>query len=235
MTDATAARTDSRESILARVRKSIEEGRRAGRLPQAPPPGTAPVPPPIPEDVVRQMTTSARDEWWAQYVRCIEALGDQGHRVADRAEARNRIEAFVRELGLKRGVADPDAVAWLGIADGKLGGAEVATAGDRNTAFEADFGITLCAAAVGETGTLVLRCGQRRALLTSLAPPVHFALVPWSLLVADLADLRTVAGIAESSHAVWITGSSRTADIEGILIRGVHGPGKLIAIGVENA
>jgi L-lactate dehydrogenase complex protein LldG len=143
----------------------------------------------------------------------------------------------VDALHLKHGIADEEVFQWLG--NGKpeilpLNKAIVEPAGWREQAFMADFGITSCDAAVAESGTLVLASQPGRSRLTSLAPPVHFCLVPFSRLLPDLVDVTHCLPELKTANEVWITGSSRTADIEGILIRGVHGPGSLIAIGIAS-
>jgi L-lactate dehydrogenase complex protein LldG len=65
--------------------------------------------------------------------------------------------------------------------------------------------------------------------MISLLPPVHIAVVPSDRVITGLDELFSLlpnpAGI--SSSLVLITGPSRTADIEQILVRGVHGPGEL--------
>ena len=96
---------------------------------------------------------------------------------------------------------------------------------------EADLGITGVDYAVAETGSVVLlpRVGLSR--LVSLAPPVHLAVVrPGEVLetLDDLFVLRRLAyyenGEDMGSSMNFITGPSRTADIEQTLVVGVHGP-----------
>jgi L-lactate dehydrogenase complex protein LldG len=68
-----------------------------------------------------------------------------------------------------------------------------------------------------------------------LLPPVHIAVVPCARLLASLDELlATVAMPADLTRSmVLITGPSRTADIEQILVRGVHGPGEIHVVLVE--
>ena len=99
--------------------------------------------------------------------------------------------------------------------------------------FAATLGITGVEVALAETGSLVVTSRTEGAQLASLAPPVHVALYRRSQLVASLDEvLERVQGPGRS--VVFITGTSRTADIEQILIRGVHGPGEVHAILVED-
>jgi L-lactate dehydrogenase complex protein LldG len=95
--------------------------------------------------------------------------------------------------------------------------------------------------AIAETGTLVLMSGAGRPRTTSLLPTVHVAVFGREALVESL---EQVGLFLEAWHegeppadggAVinFITGPSRTADIELTLTRGVHGPKEVHAIFVE--
>ena len=90
--------------------------------------------------------------------------------------------------------------------------------------WEAEVGLTLAELGVAETGSLLLKAGPGRRRLGSLAPPHHVAILDESKLVPDL---EAAFGALDERTAVFITGPSRTADIEGVLVRGIHGPGKL--------
>ncbi len=100
------------------------------------------------------------------------------------------------------------------------------TALDDETLFSADAAITSVAAAIAETGTIVCTSGPGLARGASLLPPVHVAIVQTSQLVPDQCDyfdqLAGQAGLPANINL--ITGPSKTADIEGILVTGVHGP-----------
>lgn len=103
-----------------------------------------------------------------------------------------------------------DAVAWN-------------DAGGVGPLFEVDVGVTDVQGAVAETGSIVCAAGVGRGRGLSLVPPVHVAVVRASQIVADLVDLFGSFGEV-ASGVVLITGPSKTADIEGVLITGVHGP-----------
>lgn len=104
--------------------------------------------------------------------------------------------------------------------------------------YDADAGITDVQAAIAETGSLVCCSGPGRGRGLSLVPPIHIAVVRKSDIVPDLIDYWASAergGAALPSSIVLITGPSKTADIEGILITGVHGPREVHVVLVEDA
>lgn len=112
---------------------------------------------------------------------------------------------------------------------------ELATFGVIPTAsdlFNFEVGITKAQAAIAETGTLVLDSSRERNRLVSVVPPVHIAIVAASRIYATLADvLSMLQNDEELSPAItFITGPSRTADIELTLTIGVHGPQQLYVI-----
>ena len=97
--------------------------------------------------------------------------------------------------------------------------------------FEYDVGITTAQVAIAETGTLVLDSACEKHRLVSLVPPVHIAIINASAIVETLGDALTLLQEKEISPAItFITGPSRTADIELTLTIGVHGPQELYVI-----
>jgi len=93
--------------------------------------------------------------------------------------------------------------------------------------------ITLCEALVALTGSVLVSsaCGGRGATVVA---PVHIVVAGFKDLVADLdsafARMRERGTATENSYVCLITGSSRTADIEKILVMGAHGPRRLIVV-----
>lgn len=122
-----------------------------------------------------------------------------------------------------------------------------AAAGDARTRFrqasaQADIGVTGADLAVAETGSLIVISGAGKARSVSLLPPSHVAIFGKGALVESL---EQVGVILEALHRdpdrsmsgatiTFITGPSRTADIELTLTRGVHGPKEVHAIFVES-
>lgn len=108
--------------------------------------------------------------------------------------------------------------------------------------FAAGAGITGVDFALAETGSLVLTSLTEGSQLTSLAPPVHIALYRRSQIRASLDEVlqdlpvsRDPAIPSPARSLVFVSGTSRTADIEQILVRGVHGPRSVHAILVEDS
>lgn len=99
---------------------------------------------------------------------------------------------------------------------------------DRSRIDHYQFGITRARAAIAETGSIVLTDGQTSSRLAALAPWVHIACIRRSEIFRDTPP--AVADLGDDPNVVWVTGPSKTADVEGILIEGVHGPGIQICL-----
>jgi L-lactate dehydrogenase complex protein LldG len=105
---------------------------------------------------------------------------------------------------------------------------KVETEFDRTRVDDYAFGITRAAGAIAESGTIVLNDATTSRRLAALAPWTHVAVVERSSIFADLPE--AVAALGADRNVIWATGPSKTADVEGILIEGVHGPGAEIAL-----
>ncbi|HQZ97318.1 MAG TPA: lactate utilization protein [Pyrinomonadaceae bacterium] len=96
--------------------------------------------------------------------------------------------------------------------------------------FGSDLGITSAQWAIAETGTLVLEAESENHRLISLVPPVHLCLLEASKIRQTLGEVLTLTQ-GNLGHAMtFVTGASRTSDIELTLAIGVHGPGELHVI-----
>jgi L-lactate dehydrogenase complex protein LldG len=103
----------------------------------------------------------------------------------------------------------------------------------------ADVGITSCECAVAETGSLLMAHAAGNERVASLLPPVFVAVVERSQIVPDLFDvvehLQPRLPERLPSNLTFITGPSKTGDIESKLVTGVHGPGKWHVIVIDRA
>jgi L-lactate dehydrogenase complex protein LldG len=100
---------------------------------------------------------------------------------------------------------------------------------------EIDAGLTVADCGLADTGMLVLKSSPQQARTLSLVPPVHFCLINVNRLYADmpgaLAGERWGAGMP--SNLIFVSGPSKTADIQQTLAYGAHGPKRLIVVLVE--
>lgn len=132
-------------------------------------------------------------------------------------ETETEIEEIVKRIAKGRRIANPD--------------------GPRSDLFNSEVGVTGAQAGIAETGTLVLDSSVDRNRLVSLVPPVHIAILDASRIYTTLGEtLAALQSGDEVSPAItFITGPSRTADIELTLTIGVHGPQELYVIINQNA
>jgi L-lactate dehydrogenase complex protein LldG len=139
------------------------------------------------------------------------------------------LAALVRLLddgGWRRGYCDP--VLLPRLAPGFGPGFTLETEFDRTRVDDYAFGITRAAGAIAETGTIILDDRTTSRRLAAVAPWVHVAVLARAQIHLTVVDAVKVLG--DDPNVIWATGPSKTADIEGILIEGVHGPGRQIAL-----
>ncbi|MFV9673142.1 MAG: LutC/YkgG family protein [Acidimicrobiia bacterium] len=94
------------------------------------------------------------------------------------------------------------------------------------------YGLTGAEAAFAESGSIVVRSGPGRPRMASLVPLVHIALLPADRIFRSQMHWLTQpeSDLAGATNVVYITGPSRTADIEQKITLGVHGPRELHVI-----
>jgi L-lactate dehydrogenase complex protein LldG len=202
---------DDRESILSRVRGALAPLHERAALPDF-----------DTELAVMRRVLANRDPYavFAERLKLVNglALTDVG-----------ALAAFLRAGGWLRGYCDP--VLWPRLAPHFGAEFSVAATFDRTRIDDYTFGITRAAGAIAETGTVILKDATTSARLAALAPWVHVAVVARADLFSDLSE--AVAALGRDPNVIWCTGPSKTADVEGILIEGVHGPGVQIALVVD--
>lgn len=134
--------------------------------------------------------------------------------------------ARLRENKWLHGYCDP--ALWPALSPHFGPDFKVETTYDRKRVDDYTFGITRAAGAIAESGTIVLNDTTSSRRLGALTPWVHIAVVERAKIYTDLP--QAVASLGTDTNVVWVTGPSKTADVEGILIEGVHGPGVQIAL-----
>ncbi|MDO8960389.1 MAG: lactate utilization protein C [Rhodocyclaceae bacterium] len=151
-------------------------------------------------------------------------------RVATLADAPAAVARYLAGMNLPL-----RAVIWPSLAglDWRAAGIEVAPRG----AVDSDLvGITGCFCAIAETGTLMACSAPDHPATVSLLPETHIALVPMSRIVPGMEDAWNLARAELGSlpRAVnFISGPSRTGDIEQTIVLGAHGPYRVHLVIVE--
>jgi L-lactate dehydrogenase complex protein LldG len=240
----------ARETILARIREAL-------RLP-APPPHLQAAQAPVghassgggplailPAEVARPWLPdggATPAERLAILTANLDKLRAVVHRVPDMAAAADRLGAIAREQGWTR-------VAWHGhpLVQQVVPGlacdlwrvdADGGTAAcDKHALEGCDAGLTACESLVAQTGSILVSsftCGGRGL---SILPHAHVVLATIDQLVATVGDALELARQRHAgrlpSMLSFITGPSRTGDIERILVLGAHGPKQLFVILVD--
>jgi L-lactate dehydrogenase complex protein LldG len=211
----------SRDAILQRVRSELSQG-----SPVAPPP----VPPVWPAEDPAPATMAARFS--------TELADVQGEviRSATMEEARQQLAELVRQAQWTTlGMMDRPTVREVA-GDLPPGAAEWAAADwQPQHVAELSASVVEADALLADTGSCLIACPTAQDRLLCYLPPA-------CVVVARLEQLREhlpaawpaiaprVADPAQRGEFVIVTGPSRTADIEKILILGVHGPKRLVVL-----
>jgi len=204
----------ARERILSRIRKAQGRGGRPSQAEHAAidaylrahPRGTLP---PLEDDLVARFRARA------------EALLCTCDEVAREADVPAAVARYLRAANLPlSGCAWPKPAALDWASAGVSLEARAALDGDA-------LGVTGVFAAIAETGTLMLVSGPDSPATVSLLPETHVAIVPAARIVPHMEDGwdRARAELGALPRAVnFVSGPSRTADIDQQLVLGAHGP-----------
>ncbi|MBU0519420.1 lactate utilization protein [bacterium] len=181
--------------------------------------------------------TKDADELINCFGESLEQVGGQFHRCDNREQVADKIAGIVKDIGAGAAIVSDD------IAEEKIGCIRVLNEAGctilRQKSFsselaEANVGITLAYAGIAETGTIIIPHRSNNGRLAALLPPVHIALLKKGTiyfnkpdLLAHLVDLNIDI---KHTPMTWVTGPSLTADIEKVLVRGAHGPRRMIVI-----
>jgi len=223
---------ESRESFMARVRQAL--GRQQTIAPTEP----APV---ADQDIVR--LARPEDDLLDMFEKRAIVTGMKVIPIKA-GDLIKSIYQKLEELGAKKLVVGVGSLPQaLGLKDSlRRKGFEIvdwASSPGLEVQFGADAGITDVHAALAETGTLICNSDAGHSRGLSLVPPVHLAIVRKSDILPDMFDywarLKGIPGSQLPSSMAFITGPSKTADIEGQLIKGVHGPKDVFIFLVQDA
>jgi L-lactate dehydrogenase complex protein LldG len=116
-------------------------------------------------------------------------------------------------------------------------GVDVFTGKFRNAGQLPGAGITFCNFCLADSGTVVLESTDEEIRLATTLPEIHFIIVdPTKILIDNLAAAAPMTAFHQGNDPkfiAYITGPSRTADIERVLTIGCHGPREVHVLLVE--
>lgn len=99
----------------------------------------------------------------------------------------------------------------------------------------AEVGISVAEFCIAESGSIVVDNKSYEARVTSMLPYTNIVFVPAKYAVKDMSVACEIIGkVFKDGYCGFVTGPSRTADIERVLSLGVHGPNYLFIIAVED-
>lgn len=179
---------------------------RAPTTPSRPSPKTAPHRPLLPDDLPPRLG-------WTTFRERLEAVN------GGLLEGVTGLGRILHNAGARTGYVDPALVTDALRAE--LEGFEITHRFSRDGI--PDFAVTRATFAIAETGSVVLTDRDTPSRLSALAPWIHVAVVSQDDLLEDLP--AAMAALGEDPSVIFVTGPSKTADVEGILIEGAHGPG----------
>jgi L-lactate dehydrogenase complex protein LldG len=203
--------SDAREQILSRVKQAL-----APLSERAPNPQWS-------QDLPVLTAAKKADDLWTLFAQRLKAVNGLA------LEGAGAVVAHLRQRKALHGYCDP--ALWPGLQAAFGPDFTVETVFDRTRVDDYQFGLTRAAGAIAETGSLILTDRGTSSRLAALAPWIHIAVVKRTEVFRTVGD--AVAALGDDPNVIWVTGPSKTADVEGILIEGVHGPGEQIALLVD--
>lgn len=141
--------------------------------------------------------------------------------------------ALIAQLDLEKAL-EPDGIpVWIAADDGSLDPSEL-VARHREQVVGSFVGVTAADYCLADTATLVMRARPGQPRSTSLVPSIHVAVIRLDQLLPDLQAFYTVlrhdlqsGGEGLTNSLTFISGPSKTADIELVMVHGAHGPREL--------
>jgi L-lactate dehydrogenase complex protein LldG len=165
----------------------------------------------------------------ACFIEALSKVGGQAVAVADVTEAARYVKEHLQgELLFPE---SPSLDRWGMRAALSAAGAALIDHVSRASAPRAEAGLTGANFAIAATGTIALESTAEPLRLASTLPVKHFVVLDPRKIVADSSAavpvLRRFHNCLPQAYLAYITGPSRTADIERVLTIGVHGPKEL--------
>lgn len=223
--------SEGRQAILGRVREAL-------RVPTDEHVRRAPSAPRVDDgEAFRAWLPQAGDtheQRVATFAELSEKLRTRFVCVADLDAARAEVASIARAEGWRRVATHGRSLACNVAGAAGLGMLNTDGGYDPMELERCDAGVTECDALIAQTGSVLVTALSAGGRALSVLPPHHVVIATAGQLVADMAAgyavLRERHGDRLPSFVSFITGPSRTGDIERILVLGAHGPKKLTVL-----
>ncbi len=171
------------------------------------------------------------DEWAELFARNAEGLRAEFHLLENEAALPDALRTLRDENSWQRIATHAGDLTQAAASALELPTLHTEAGYDRDELEKCDAGLTLCDALIAQTGSVLLTSRSAGGRALSVLPPHHVVLARRDQLVPDLPAafelLREKHGADVPSLISFVTGPSRTGDIERILVLGAHGPKKL--------
>lgn len=164
-----------------------------------------------------------------RFCRNLESVGGKCTIVANLDDASIVLQTIINAVNPQR-IALSDSSIVRSVAGQVTTSAQILENAPSHELFDCDVGITGAQWAIAETGTLVLESEREFSRLTSLVPAVHICILQAANISESMGETLDILAKGLSPTVTFITGPSRTSDIELTLAIGVHGPRELHAI-----
>lgn len=183
--------------------------------------------------------TLVSGQYWDEFAENAKAAATELIHAGTWQEAEQRLQGLVQDMDAKEilavgGAENPR----LGMmyqhlqADGRVVYTDKFAIAEH--APQADLGISTAEFGVGESGSVCVDTASYESRVTGMLPPTHIVFMQADHMVKNIdTAFRVIARVYKKGYMGFITGPSRTADIERVLSLGVHGPGRFIVIAVD--
>ena len=182
-------------------------------------------------------------EYWNDFETNAKTAAAEVFRVKNFAEGEAKLQELLKEYadrtsGGIMAVGGDENPALKGIYD-RIAQSGAAVYTDKFDIYEhratADIGISTAEFCVAETGSLCVDNYSYEARVATMLPYVNIVFVNANYVVENVSVACKIIGrVFDKGYLGFVTGPSRTADIERVLSLGVHGPNKLLIIAVED-
>lgn len=178
------------------------------------------------------------EQYFSEFETRAKAAAAEVFRVKTVAEGKQIIAELAKSTGAKKVVAveGPLQNASGVVEDLKNAGVEVYTAAldIAEHAETADIGISAVEFGIAESGSVCMDGYAIEHRLVSMLPPIHIVFMNSNHIVPGVEEaFQVISKVFDRGYISFITGPSRTADIERVLTIGVHGPSRFVIIAVD--